>query len=360
MRILFLIDLLNSGGAQRQLVTIAPLIKESGAEVEVLCYYPGDFFEDKLTKSGIKVYRINASGYLSRAWSIRKFIRKGCYDAVISLLHTPDFFNCFAAVGGRKWRVICSERSAQQAWFSTLKGRIFSHFKGYSDAIVCNSENARNMWLDHYPAYDDKLKTIYNIVTIPPIETQYEMRRDGKTHIVVAASYQNIKNPSNVIEAVNMLSDEDKQRLVLEWYGSKKAKDTGEELYKNMVEQIKRYSLSQVIFFHDATKQIAEKMNQADIVGLFSVYEGLPNAICEAMSIGKPIVMSRVSDYETLVDSNGELCDWSDVTSIRDALHKMINVSNEELENMGLSSKAKAHKLFSASNIVEKWIELIK
>lgn len=43
MKLLFLIDSLGSGGAQRQIVTIIPLLKQKGVEVEVLCYHEDTF-----------------------------------------------------------------------------------------------------------------------------------------------------------------------------------------------------------------------------------------------------------------------------------------------------------------------------
>ena len=101
-------------------------------------------------------------------------------------------------------------------------------------------------------------------------------------------------------------------------------------------------------------------MNEADIVGLFSKLEGLPNAICEAMMIGKPIIMSKVSDYINLVDEeNGFLCDWDNPNSIKIALEQAIFLNDKELIKMGLKSKIKADKLFSSEVIVNQWISFL-
>ena len=208
MKLLFLIDNLGSGGAQRQLTTIAPLLKAQGVEVDVLCYNENRFFENRLTENEIKVYWITPKSLLMRILKIRSFIRKGKYDTVVSFLDTPDLLNCISAIGGHTWKVITSERSANEELFKTKRGRIIGWFKRYSDAIVCNSEHAREMWLKYYPQYEDKLKVIYNIVTLPKITSTYIPRRDGKTHIVVAASYQYLKNPINVIKAIALLNKE--------------------------------------------------------------------------------------------------------------------------------------------------------
>lgn len=101
-------------------------------------------------------------------------------------------------------------------------------------------------------------------------------------------------------------------------------------------------------------------MNQADIIGLFSELEGLPNAICEGMMLGKPIIMTHVSDFELLVDeNNGFLCDWDNPLSIRDTLRKTINLTNEDLIRMGKNSKEKAEKLFPEEVIINQWLSYI-
>src|SRR5690606_7799081 len=102
------------------------------------------------------------------------------------------------------------------------------------------------------------------------------------------------------------------------------------------------------------------KMNSADIVALFSKVEGLPNVICEGMMIGKPIIMSRVSDYALLVDnSNGFLCDWNNPHSIKDVLLKASNLSKDKIIELGNKSKEKAELLFSPNSILDKWLEII-
>ena len=102
-------------------------------------------------------------------------------------------------------------------------------------------------------------------------------------------------------------------------------------------------------------------MHEADVVALFSELEGLPNAICEGMMLGKPIIMSRVSDYEKLVDdSNGFLCDWNNPKSIKGALMSAVKLSENELDKMGNSSRLKAHKYFSKETIINQWLELFR
>lgn len=361
MKLLFLIDNLGSGGAQRQLATIAPLLKQRGIEVEVLCYSKNDFFATSLMKNNIPIHWITPKSYLTRIWKIRHFIRREKYDGVISFLDTPDLLNCISAIGGHTWKVITSERSANEAVFRTTRGKIIAWVKKYSDSIVCNSENSRQMWLKYYPNYLNKLKVIYNLVILPEIDFTYVPRKGGKMNIVVAASYQYLKNPINVIKAINLLSNEEKSVLRLSWYGNTEVKSGNTEAYDQSVALINRYNLSEIILLHKATNNIVDLMNQADVVGLFSQLEGLPNAICEAMYLKKPVIMTKVSDYKLLVDqNNGVLCAWDNINSITDAFREIINWNSKEIAKRGENSKFKSEKLFGEKKIINQWLNILE
>ena len=359
--LLLLIDSLGSGGAQRQMVTLAEMLKEKNYSVSFLMYHHEDFFMDKLIELDIPTHFIIESNPIFRILKIRKFIRKGNFDAVISFLETPDLLNNIAAIGGKKWKVITSERSAKEEHFFTAKGKIFAWFQRYSDAIVCNSHNAKTMWVKHYPKYKDKLKVIYNPVILPDITSEYIPQKKGKLHVVVAASYQYLKNPIGLIKALAMMNDEDKNKIKLNWYGQKEVSYRGTAAYNESLSLIQENKLQNTICLNEPTKDIANVMNQADVVALFSELEGLPNAICEGMLLGKPIVMSKVSDYDRLVDhTNGFLCDWDKPESIKNALLKAINADNEELYLMGKNSKKRAKEYFSQDFVICEWIKLFE
>lgn len=360
MKILFLSPNLGrgGGGAERQIVTVACLIKDAGCDVEFLCYAEGDFYAHILNDKQIPIQWFIYPNYFKRLFGVRKFIRKGKYDAVISFLETPNFLNNFAAVGGKRWKVITGERSAQERTFMSRKGKVFCWFQRYADYIVCNSDNARKMWMKHYPAYESKLRTIYNNVTSQPVTSKYVPKKDGKLHIIVAASYLDVKNPFGLVKALSMLPDDEKRKIHVDWYG--KNDDHRKAVYDEIHRQIMGYSLHN-ISLHPAIENIQDWMNEADIVAIFSKYEGLPNAICEGMMLEKPIIMTRISDYAVLVDeTNGFLCDWDKPETMKDALVQALRSSKEELIEMGKSSKSRAECLFSAESIKNKWMSLIR
>jgi len=361
-KVIFFIDSLGSGGAQRQVVNVARLLKKAGYDVSVLVYYNMPFYKPMLDENDIPVTLIETKSNISRMFGIRKYLNQSGADAVIAFLETPCFISCFSKIGHKKWKLITTERSAKMSTFTSRRNRIFNIFERFSDAKVGNSNNAIRMWQKYYPQYNDKYSVIYNHILVPDeyVSYEHEYRADGKIHLAVAASYQGLKNPISVIEAVNMLSDEQKVKLEINWYGNVEATRGNTEVFDTAVQMVKDYNLNDVVHLNRETGEIYRIMSQSDAVGLFSTVEGLPNTICEAMTIGRPVVMSKVSDYDVLVTDNGYLCDPNSVESIKEALLKLIETPKEELERMGEASKEKAKKLFSGEAITRQWIDLIE
>lgn len=362
MKILLFIDSLGSGGAQRQLISLAKMLKEESFDVEVLCYYKFDFFAQELINNKIKIHWVLVKNPIMRILTIRRFIRSGNYNAVISFLDTPDLLNCISAIGNHDWKVITSERSSKDFFLKTAKGKIYAWFRRFSDYIVCNSENAKLMWLENYPNYSRKLNVIYNAITLPNVSVDYTPLLNGKVHLVVAASFQKLKNPILLVEAINLLSKEEKERLLIRWYGRINTSfDEGTIEYDKTKDLIKKYNLSEVITLNDETSDIHNLMYKADIVGLFSEYEGLPNAICEAMMLSKPILMTKVSDYNKLVSiKNGFLCEEISVDGIYKSIKGMLYLNADEFSSLGNNSKDIAHNLFDKKSILSSWLNLIR
>jgi len=360
-QILFISDNLCSGGAQRQLVTVAKLLKQEGHNVTVYCYEENNFHAHTLEEAGIPiVWDLAPTNYLKRIFNVRRFVKRGRFDVVISFLPTCNFLNNIAAIGRHKWTVITGERSSRISTFTSRRGKFFAWFQRYADYIVCNSQNACALWNKYLPKYSEKMRVIYNCVNVGEINSQYHPREDGYLHIVVAATYQYLKNPLGLVEALKAMTEEERSRIIIDWYGRSEVSRGNTLAYDETVQAIRQYSLEHVFRVHPDTKEIADIMNQADVVMLLSQFEGLPNVICEGMTLGKPIVMTRVSDYQALVDdSNGVLCDAEDYSSIREAINKMNSFSIDELMNMGAASRKKAHELFSGEKVTAAWNELI-
>lgn len=359
-KIALFIDNLGPGGAQRQLVNIAILLKQKGYGVSVLVYQDHPFYKSTLDEAGIEIYLIDSMSYIERIIKVRKYLRNAEQDVVIAFLETPGFLACLSKIGGAKWKLITNELSAKKSTFKSRKNKIYNFFERLSDAKICNSVNALKLWKKYYPQYLDKYAVIYNPVNVPSKYCKHPFVHEEKRTVVVAASYQKLKNPLGLIKAVQMLDPIERDAIQIQWYGRAEVTHGNTEVYEEACRLVQEYGLGNIICLNRETNDIYKYMAEGTAVGLFSMVEGLPNTICEAMTIGKPIIMSRVSDYDTLVNGNGFLCDANSCESICDALRAFIRSTDEELKMMGIQSCILAEQLFKPELVIQQWIKVIE
>ena len=101
-KIILFIDNLGSGGAQRQIVNLAIILKKRGYDISVLVYADQPFYKRLLDEHGIAVHLISARDYLKRIIKVRKYLRSSAQDVVIAFLETPGFLASVSKIGYTK------------------------------------------------------------------------------------------------------------------------------------------------------------------------------------------------------------------------------------------------------------------
>ncbi len=243
----------------------------------------------------------------------------------------------------------------------SVLGRALRQLHRLAEYVTTNANTTSKLIEEIVPSLRGKVCTIYNTVDQSRFfpSTDYVPRRDHTTRMLVAASYIPCKNAHGLLDAIGPLCPTERARFRIDWYGNG---DANRSYYDGLASRIREECLGEVITLHPPTADIGEKIRAADVVGLFSYVEGLPNIICEGMCCGKPIVMSRVSDAEALVaeEQNGYLCDPGNPDSITVALRKTMEVSDESLVVMGKCSRRKADVLFDEETVFGLYLDLLE
>lgn len=364
MNILFLIDDLGLGGAQRQLVSLSTKFHSLGHKISVLTYSRNSLHENALLENGIKVINVEDQQRIKILFKVRKLIRSGRFNVVISFLGPPNFINIVSGFPKRDWKVIVSERSSNPAILVSLKSRIIRLLYLFADIVIANSHANMRLLLKINPfILGSKCKVIYNAIDLDKYKPspQFRFRTFGFLKIVVLASYRKLKNILNLIEAVNLLTINEQKRLVIEWYGDKTPGLHRDGILDEAVNLVKKYDLHSVIYLFSPSYNIISTIQSADVIGLFSYFEGLPNAICEGMACGKPIIATSVSDIPLIVKDkeNGILCQAEDIYSIVNALRYLLNASVATLAMLGKTSRERAEHLFDENVIAGQYLRLI-
>lgn len=361
MKILCFIDSLGSGGAQRQLVALGVGLKRRGHDVRFLMYHDDDHFLDMLKAYNITYNVIGVSSYIQRVFEVRKILRRGWQDVVLAFLEAPALYAEIASIPDRKWGLVVGERLANPN-MKNIVGLLLRQFHRLADVVVSNSHTNRLMLKVLFPFLNQKSFTIYNVVDLERFSDKEEEDGVGGSDylsIVVFASYQRKKNMLNLAKAMNLVAKMNiDKRIVINWYGAMPA---GPSAYEEVRQYIERKGLERVLYLHSSVKNVEKEMRKADVVGLFSFYEGLPNVICEGMACGKPILLSEVCDASNLVKDgiNGYLCNPYSPEDMAEKIVRMATLNPDDRRQMGRESRLMSESLFKEEVVLERYEKII-
>lgn len=364
MKIICVIDDLVSGGAQRQMTELAVGMTEKGHNVTIIIYNKELFFLDFLESNGVKVEQIIEKNYFKRIYKIRKYIRCNNPDSVLAFMQVPSFIATLAGFPFRKWKLVVGERNADPIILKSKKQKFYRYFHLFVNNIIGNSQANIDLVKKVNPLIpENKFRVFYNIIDSNKFNCIDDIIIDksslSKTKIAVVGRYEFQKNYLGLIEAINYLPIDVKNRLEIECYGVIKENNKYLQLIYN---KLKEYNLQDIIKINPATKNISYVYQSSDFIALVSHFEGFPNVICEAMACSKPVIVTKVSDVPLLLkeDINGFLCDSNNILSIKNAFIKALNTTTEERKIIGNNNKKLVEDTFSREKIVNLYLEILK
>jgi len=130
-------------------------------------------------------------------------------------------------------------------------------------------------------------------------------------------------------------------------------------LVEELKERAKKNNIFDNILFTGRRRDIPEILASINIFVMPSIAEGLPNALLEAMAMGKPIVTTEVGGIPEIVKNgfNGLLVPPRDTLSLSKAIKELI--SNDRLAaKLGQAARDLVHDNLSIKAIAQKWQSL--
>ena len=346
-KILFFIGTLNDGGAQRVVSIISSKIVEKGFDVEILKYYECKNvypLSDKV-KITCVLNKTNSKNILSNTKWIHNYFKNNA-DVIISFLAPFNIIALLANIGTNIPIIVADRNDPNKVPGNLLIRKVRNMLYKYSDKIVVqNSNNSKYFNSDKCVVienpFDDKnnigkalvTKKAKKIVTVGRVCEQ-------KNQLMIIKAFSKIKNKY--------------QDYIVEIYGD-------DESYMKVLEkQIIDLGLSEHIKFMGSQTNILNKISNAELFVLCSNYEGMPNALIEAMCLGLPCISTKVSGAVDLIknDFNGMLIDIDDVYTLAD---KMDELLSDDKKRLFISENAtKIANDLDSDVITNKWIDLIE
>jgi glycosyltransferase involved in cell wall biosynthesis len=305
MKVLLVIDHFGSGGAQRQMVELACGLGRRGHAVEMFVYFPQyDFFRGRLDQQPITVHehRKGATGPGGVLAKLAAVMRRGRFDVVLSFLSTANLYAELARIAAPGARLVVSERTSYHDDKSAPGALLRRLLHLLADRVVTNSET-QAAWLRGRAWLRGKVACIYNGVDLEAFRADEALPPSPRALRLLGVG--RVGPEKNLLGLIAALARFEKQFGYLPevaWAGPRDESSAG-----------RRYGeqLDALLASHPAVKRHWEWLGlQRDVPALLrechalvhpSFYEGAPNAICEALAAGRPVLASNVCDHPRLV-----------------------------------------------------------
>jgi GalNAc-alpha-(1->4)-GalNAc-alpha-(1->3)-diNAcBac-PP-undecaprenol alpha-1,4-N-acetyl-D-galactosaminyltransferase len=359
-RILVVISSLGGGGAERVVVELAEYLVASGREVTLLTLN-GDDPDAYPVPAGVERDRmeIRYSPYFPghslvyffiRLREMRQRIREARPDVVLAFLDQTNI-RAILCTRGTGIPLVITERSNParhpliQPW-RFARRMLYPH----AEALVVQTVAAARWFAGFVPS--EKIVEIPKAVRGPQF-TAGDVKQDSRDDRVVLAvgRLEPVKGFDLLLEAFARSGlGEDGWRLVLVGEGSERGR---------LLEQSRRLGITRLDmpgYVHDVPARIA----RCSIFALTSRYEGFPNALLEAMQLGRACVSFDCENgpRELINDGqNGVLVGAEDVDALAAALRQL--GGDEELRRRLGQAALDVHTRFAPGELYRRWSDVL-
>lgn len=348
MKILFYINTINHGGAERVLTNLAGFFSANGYE----CIFVTSFYSEREYELFDRIDRISLfenkpnGNYFKRnvllTMRLRELIKKERPDVIVSFMAEPNFRMLIASLGIQAKKIISIRNDPQKEYPNLLFKFLAKTIYTFADGVVFQTEDARK-WFPRI--IQRKSKIILNPVAPIFYTTQYHGIRKN---IVSVGRLVSQKNHRLLIEAFAKIAEEIDDNLYI--YGEGNLRFELETLINEM-------GLKKRVFLPGIVDDVANTIKTAKLFVLSSDYEGMPNALMEAMALGIPVISTDCpcGGPQMLLNDIEEdlLVDVNNSEQLSNIMKKVLT-STQTLQKIELQVKAKA-EIFSYERIFEDW-----
>ena len=322
IKILIVLNTLGVGGAEVQIARAAPFFNHDKLEIQVAYYskvrqgHPIDM----LQTAGIKVTFLDRDVWGRAVYFIKaaQFMKRERFDIVHAWTGTANIYARLPALMTGVPGIIGGLRGQRAA--DGLMGTVFSLTNWRCAGWIVNAEEIKELalrrlhFMQHCPVY-----VVPNGIEI---DNDARFRRNEKTF------YDDLKRNRPVVGIIGRLVPVKNHALFLAM--ARKLRSRGIEadywiigdgpLRPELEGLVSQYGLNDCVKMLGYRKDVDEGIARMDIVALTSDSEGCPNVLLEAMRASLPILSTRSSSLEYIIEEgrNGYLVPCGNAIALAD------------------------------------------
>lgn len=356
MKIVIVITGMSFGGAERVTTHLANYFFRQSHDVTIITLMESDIAYP--LESGIACIQLDESykrnpllRYYALVRRLRAEIKKIKPDSILGMMSYSGSLAAIASLG-LKIPFIISERNdpststAFSVWEKRIIRFVYRHFVTHA---IFQSQGA----MSYYYAKDDQRGSVIgNPLYLEDIPAPNASINETKQIISVGRlSLQ--KNYSLLIEAFSQ---------VINRYPDYTLTIYGEGDLREVLEsQIQQSNLEHYVFLPGIEKDIFKKLQTAEMFVLSSDFEGMPNALLEAMAMGLPVISTDYSEGNgTLIThmQNGIVVPRMDSSLLAESM--VLLIENPEIKETIGKEAIKVRDELDSRIISKKWLATIE
>lgn len=353
-KILFYINAIHHGGAERVMVNLASSLSNYGYECILVTSIiePWEYNYDENIKR-ISLYNTHMpKSFIKRnvftTLKLRKVIMKEKPNIVISFMAEPNFRAIIASMMTHTKCLISVRNDPEKEYPNYIFKFIAKILYSFADGVVFQTEDAKK-WFSK--KIQKKSRIIFNQVDEIFFNTPLKSEREG---IVTTGRLVEQKNHELLIRAYERIADKISDDLYI--YGEG-------ELENKLRKLIIELKMEDRIHLPGATKDVANVLSRSKVFILSSDYEGMPNSLLEAMAMGLPCISTDCpcGGPRTVLKnlSDEVLVPVSNIVAMAEALENLFIKSSDDMDKISFKLKIEAEK-FRPSVVIDYWKSYIE
>lgn len=369
-KILFHINSLGKGGAERVVSVLSQYFAEDGYQVVIVTLWrAGEEYELSKAVRRIDLGELAAGRLggrrllaLRRFTDLRSVIRREQPGIVISFCVKANFRSAFAMLGMRT-PLLVSVRNDPKTDYAPHAGAT-KWMEKKACGCVFQTEEARQFFS---PAFQKKSRVIWN-----PIDEKYllagqksqiqrtenDKEQDTRLNrIVTVGRISRQKNHMLLLRAFCRVRNQF-PNMVLQIYGEEEGSGVKEELESYIADN----KLEEQVLFMGQNSSLEKELKDAALFVLPSDYEGMPNALIEAMVLGLPVIATDCpcGGVAALIEDgvSGLLVPVGDENRLAEAMARLLG--ERGLARSMAENAAKVAEKVSPLRIYKEWKEYVE
>lgn len=360
-KILFLINKLGIGGAERVFIKDANALLEKGFDVYFAFLFGRR--EDQTLLSELKIDNQNifycglkGIGDFSGVKKLANFVKKNNIQKIYSTLNESNIIARLIKIFDPKIKVFI--REANIAGPKPLHFKILDMiFNFFATKIICVSSEVLASLKAYQPFHKHKMLVLMNGVDIPENFKKYPENIELPIRLLSVGSLTPKKGHKFLITSLGLVNKKHKDSFLLTIIGDGVERGNIESLIKENGMKDRIEILKPV-----SKIKLSNHYLDNDLFILSSLYEGCPNVLLEAASFGLALIATNVSGVQSIIEDgvNGKIVKPGDAESLAEAIVYMIENRNDVLEKYGRNSRQIMIKNFSNDFRLARLISIIK